>query len=356
MIPPFLQILELMPSEILKFLGPFDICALLSVNKWTSSCTLFHQLISDQLSSPYTPESDTFVEDIKHSIKNLNFHCTHCGTVLDSVYGCFLYSDKCFSCPKNQFIHGRASSIEGENLSFETDSSGYYLEDFGGIEFNEVAVSGDDIISPFGLSLGNGFYFHSSKTGELLKYGQLVELAQEMHDERRFFHIYSSKFLTNDEFSFEIGCKRRLLYLMLREWWMESDVQLTSVEEMKIDQITPQWSKYVPHTLQKTYLVVRNIFFNDLTSPTNVNSDILSADDEDFDESESYVTDDALSLEEEAGYDEDDDEEVNDEHENENVNDDELMRRQLFLLDFNFLPVNVMNHWRPEDEGNEENE
>ena len=154
---PLLQLLELIPSEILKFIDPFDICALLNLNKWTKSCALLHQIISDQLASPYTPKSDNFVEEVNHSVKNLKLHCVKCGTILDSVYGCFLYSNKCFSCPKNQFIHGRIDLPDAGDLSFETNSSGHYIEDFGGIDFIEVAISGDQKINPFGLTLGNGY-------------------------------------------------------------------------------------------------------------------------------------------------------------------------------------------------------
>ena len=152
-----------------------------------------------------------------------------------------------------------------------------------------------------------------------------------MYDEKLFFQTYSSNALIDEEFSFDIGYKRRVLYLMLRDWWSnnlnQEDAQPNSFWVIASTDVHPEWRKHIPHTLQETYLFARETFQRESCS------DLLPADEEDFDvdsnsNSSSSSYESYLAAEEE----EDDIEEEDNEDDNE---------EDFFVLDAAFQGVEV---------------
>lgn len=55
-----------------------------------------------------------------------------------------------------------------------------YTENFG-IQFTNQAISGELVLNAFGCSLGGGSYFLFEKNGDLIKCGQVFDLALEIY-------------------------------------------------------------------------------------------------------------------------------------------------------------------------------
>ena len=131
-----------------------------------------------------------------------------------------------------------------------------------------------------------------------------------MYDEKSFFRTYSSNALVDEEFSFGIGYKRRVLYLMLLDWW-SNNLNQEAANSFCVNpsaNVHPEWSKHIPHTLQETYLFVREMFRREMRS------DQLPADEEDFDvDSDSSSSSDSYESYSTVEEEEEEEEEDNDE-------------------------------------------
>ena len=124
--PHLLNGLELIPSEIIKFLDPLSILSLLAINKHTyEDNEFFHRVVASHLSllNVLTEEKPNVRERIRYAIQDLGIICLKCGSILDTVYGFFLYKrQECFDCSKNRLAHIKFDP----SLTFECDERDHY--------------------------------------------------------------------------------------------------------------------------------------------------------------------------------------------------------------------------------------
>ena len=149
-----LKILELIPSEIIKFLDPISLLCILAINKHTYEESAFlHRVVASQLYLNDEDVSDLLVarkpnlgERIRYVVQYLDFmvreiiclltngsfinlaymsktQCLECGTKLDTIFGFFVYKrNKCFDCKKNKVAHYKFDA----SLSIESDENHHY--------------------------------------------------------------------------------------------------------------------------------------------------------------------------------------------------------------------------------------
>ena len=141
--------------NLFKYLGPVSSVLLLSTSRafrdghqWDILCA---QLRLNDIDSINNLSSRS---KVILSLVDLNIICVHCGSLLDSIFGFFLYSNnKCFDCKRNKTLHNFYDKDLHIPATDDQDDHRHYIETFN-IDWVDKPISGNYIMTAYGCTLG----------------------------------------------------------------------------------------------------------------------------------------------------------------------------------------------------------
>ena len=113
---------------IVWFLDLNSCVKLLSVSNHMINNEFFGDIVGFQFNLLNIESQEKFTARSKVlTAGKIDFCCELCGSALDSIFGFFLYSSRCFNCEKNLLVHQRYSSKL--KMDTETTLGDYALND-----------------------------------------------------------------------------------------------------------------------------------------------------------------------------------------------------------------------------------
>jgi hypothetical protein len=174
-------------STVLSFLDANSAVSLVSSTKklWTDDKAW--RALVDMKHIPVIDERKTLRShalDVTTRISK-NYFCKMCDYPLDSIYGLFLFSEKCFDCKLNQLAHEDPYNQRVCGQDWDNN----YRNDIS--DWRDRKISGTHVLNAFGTHLGHGTYFIFNRAGHLVKDGSLVALAKEMQLEEDYLRQHA---------------------------------------------------------------------------------------------------------------------------------------------------------------------
>ena len=161
------QMLLICPDRILEYLDPRSASIFISCSKAQDENELLWMLLAKQLRiKDKLQELVSNKTRVHCALYDLRMICELCGCHLDSVFGFFLYGNRCFDCRRNNLLHNKSSdpTFKLDTITEEGNEFGHFRETFGGMKFAPVPVSGEDILNAYGTALGGGKLKTENKT------------------------------------------------------------------------------------------------------------------------------------------------------------------------------------------------
>ena len=150
-----IEVLPSLPMAItFKYLGPISSISLLSTSRTFLNSPLWETLSSTlSLNGIDQIKSLPFRSQVIFSVIDLKVICLNCGSLLDSIFGFFLYSNTCFDCKRNKTLHNFYDKTLHVPETDDEDEHRHYVEDFN-IEWIDMPISGNYIMTAYGCTLG----------------------------------------------------------------------------------------------------------------------------------------------------------------------------------------------------------